>query len=142
MILSVYNKEDLKILRQKSKIFDKGYSELDLLLTELEHNLYESEIKGCGLSAIQIGLPYQVSIIRTNTISLNLYNAQIIDKYNEFYFKNEGCLSIPDFFKNKKRYNSIIVKNGDGIQHSFSGFNAIVIQHEMDHWEGKLLTDD
>ena len=39
------------------------------------------------------------------------------------------------------RMNKITVKNGDGKEHSLEGFEAVVVQHELDHWDGILFLD-
>ena len=113
----------------------------------------QSKDKGTGLSAIQISVPYRIAVIRLKSTikvykekkeivtSYDLYNAKIIDKQQPWIFKGEGCLSLPGKFVNTKRYNIIKVRNGDGKILSFSGFAAVVVQHEISHWDGKLIFD-
>jgi len=58
--------------------------------------------------------------------------------------KLEGCLSIPRIWGPVTRENKIKLEYQDlaGEQHSewFSGFKAVIIQHEIDHLHGVLFT--
>ena len=101
---------DLEILRSKSENYDPKKHSLDDIIMSLEGNLKISEIKGVGLSAIQIGNPIRVAIIRTERLSLNLYNAKIVHAYGCYLFKGEGCLSIPNTYVDILRMDSVIIK--------------------------------
>jgi peptide deformylase len=134
-------------LRTKSALFQGTKEELSTLFKQLESEL----INGYGLSAIQIDIPLKVSIIRIRNCvksqkrviikAINLYNAEITKQEQPFAFVGEGCLSIPDVYKKTNRYNSIEIKNGDGQILKFTGFEAVVVQHEIDHTNGILFTD-
>lgn len=132
---------DLETLRSKSENYDPKKHSLDDIIMCLEENLEVSKIKGVGLSAIQVGLPLKICIVRTEKLSLNLYNAEITKASEMITFKGEGCLSIPNVYLDTKRMNKITVKNGNGEEHSLEGFEAIVVQHELDHFEGILIID-
>jgi peptide deformylase len=58
--------------------------------------------------------------------------------------KLEGCLSIPRIWGPVTRNTKVLVEYQDltGEKHSewFSGFKAVIIQHEMDHLSGVLFT--
>jgi peptide deformylase len=58
----------------------------------------------------------------------------------------EGCLSIPDTYALVERPTKIIIKafdvNGTQFKLKADGFLARVIQHEMDHLDGKIILDD
>jgi peptide deformylase len=133
---------DQKILRQTSiKIEDSNKELLALIIELLEKELKNSKIPGVGLSAIQIGIPLQVAIIRTRDLKLNLYNPEIIKMEGPFIFNNEGCLSIPNIFKDTTRFCTIQIKNGDGSIITLEGYNSVVAQHETDHLSGVLFID-
>ncbi len=57
----------------------------------------------------------------------------------------EGCMSVPDYTGNVTRAESIVVEFLDqNCQHqviSADGFEAIAIQHELDHLDGHLFLD-
>ena len=131
--------QNQETLRQISEPFSGTETELKELFELLEFEL--GRVKGSGLSAIQVSIPYRVCIIRTNG-KYNLFNAKIIRAEQPFIFKGEGCLSMPGRFGNTKRYNVLTVLNGDGKEIKFSGYDAVVVQHELNHWDGILFTDD
>ena len=134
---------DLEILKNKStELMDEDEEwSLKHIVNMLEMELTASKIKGVGLSAIQIGMDIRVAIIRTEKLSLDLYNAKITSGSESIVFKGEGCLSIPNKYIDTNRMNKITVKNGDGKEHKFEGFEAVVVQHELDHWDGILMLD-
>lgn len=132
---------DLEILRSKSAIFILNNDALESVISQLEKELRASKIKGVGLSAIQIGMPLRICIIRTEKLSLNLYNAKIIHGEGYYLFKGEGCLSVPDTYVDTLRMDFVTIKNGDGKEHELHGFEAVVAQHELDHWNGILMLD-
>lgn len=130
--------QNIDTLKLKSFPFTGTPEELEDLVKTLEFELKNCPMQGVGLSAIQIGIPLQVSIIRCGEgrLNLNLVNPVILEQTQPFTFKGEGCLSFPDTFKNTKRFNQIKILNGDGVEIKKSGFEAVVIQHEIDHLSG------
>jgi len=129
---------DLKYLRKPCK--EVSFFEAELIIKKLEDELDISKVKGVGLSANQIGIDARVCIIRTNKISLNLINPFIVEKYDLIEFNSEGCLSLPNQFILTKRFNEILVKDSLHISGIIStGFEAVVIQHELCHLNGELM---
>ena len=57
----------------------------------------------------------------------------------------EGCLSIPEYTANVERYERIVVRaltrEGEEKVFESSGFEAICLQHELDHLDGILFLD-
>ena len=70
-----------------------------------------------------------------------MYNPVILKKSGE-YKAMEGCLSL-DGEREVVRYEDIEVEyqDNDWKKHKekFSGFTAQIVQHEMDHLEGKII---
>lgn len=134
---------DESMLRMISRKFKGTDKELQNIVKCLQYEFDQSETKGNGLSAIQINIPFRVCIIRLGDRRPNyeLWNAEIIKKEQPYTFKGEGCLSVPGQFKNTSRYNLITVRNGNGKELKFSGYEALVVQHEIDHWNGVLFID-
>lgn len=132
---------DIKILKKISKNYDGTEQARSRLIKSLELNLFECEKNGVGLSAIQIGIPLRVAIIRTKKLSMDLYNATILNGSEMITYKGEGCLSIPNKFVTTRRMNKVTILNGDGRRHVLTGFEAVVAQHEIDHFEGILILD-
>ena len=58
---------------------------------------------------------------------------------------DEGCLSVPGYYETVRRAEKIRVRaqdaHGDFFEISADGLEAVCIQHEMDHLEGKLFVD-
>ena len=133
---------NIDILRSKSLDFDGTPEQLAALVEVLEFELsHAPQRNGAGLSGIQINIPYRVSIIRSKTTKIDLYNAKIIKAEQPFVFKGEGCLSFPNQFADTNRYNLITIVNGDGKEYKYSGFDAVLVAHEIGHWDGDLYID-
>jgi peptide deformylase len=109
---------------------------------------------GCvGIAAPQIGVLQRVAIVDTSRHKkhgaqssghLILINPRIIQTEGEKVGR-EGCLSIPDFTANVRRAICVDVEYSrpDGTRATLSAqdFEAIVIQHEIDHLDGILFLD-
>lgn len=111
---------------------------------------------GAGLAAPQLGVLNRVCIVRRfsdddsddNNISLEdivLINPLLTKASQEKVVGWEGCLSIPDKYVQVERADKIRVEafdlEGTKFKLNAAGFFARVIQHEMDHLDGKLITD-
>jgi len=105
---------------------------------------------GIGLAAIQVGWNRSVLIYdiapRDNTRELHvLINPRIIASEGEYISENEGCLSVPDYRSDVKRAERILVegvdREGAPLRLEADGFHATVLQHEIDHLNGKLFID-
>jgi len=130
------------ILRQQA-VEVEDFPNLDELLS----NLYEilSVKRGVGLAAPQIGDSRRVAIIKINGEIREFINPRKLKEGINPYSIEEGCLSIPDTFVSTHRNYPIQIEYQDrrGVHHTerFTGFNAVVLQHEMDHLDGKLIID-
>ena len=91
------------------------------------------ERNGLGLAASQVGIDARFFITYWGEIFVN----PRIEFTREAYFTLEGCLSLPGLSVRKRRYYGITLADG----RSFSGTAAQVIQHEINHLNGVLLTD-
>jgi peptide deformylase len=121
--------------------------EVDDLRRKLEEALAWSAKRnapGVGIAAPQIGIAKTMAIVRIdNVLKIDLVNAKIIQRYNEFDFDGEGCLSFPGRYERTKRFREIVVDGNLVLPHKFvaTEFTAVVIQHELGHLEGVLLSD-
>lgn len=103
---------------------------------------------GTGLSAIQIGVPLRIFIINMSrtpgkeTIMVNPIVEKISGRWET---RQEGCLSLPNYKGPVSRKSRILVRAGDlhGAEfHYFAkGYEAAVIQHEVDHLDGIFYWD-
>jgi peptide deformylase len=75
---------------------------------------------------------------------LQMVNPEIIEKEGDQVVR-EGCMSVPDYTGNVNRAEQIVVQfldqNGELQVLRADGFEAIAIQHEMDHLDGHLFLD-
>jgi len=108
---------------------------------------------GVGLAAPQLGENRRMVIVdctvarhscRNHGI-LCLVNPVITEHSDDLVLGREGCLSVPDWVGMVPRARSIRLKYLDvqGVIHEVkaSGFEARVIQHEVDHLDGVLFID-
>ena len=105
-----------------------------------------------GIAAPQIGVLSRLTIVDTSRNPkhagghglLVLVNPRIIAHEGEQFFR-EGCLSLPDYTANIRRFQSVTVEalglDGGVISVSAEGFEAVVLQHEIDHLDGVLFLD-
>lgn len=111
--------------------------------------------KGVGLAATQIGQGIRLCILEhipdrdedpLDAVPLQvLANAKVISAGGGDEVLNEGCLSLPGIEVPVSRPRKIKVKgldrDGRPIQFRAAGFHARIIQHELDHLDGILITD-
>lgn len=149
MVLKVVEYPDKK-LREKSK----EVKEFDTSLHTLLDDMYETMISqnGIGLAAIQVGKPIRALIINLPDENeeqhkddlFEIINPVIVDKEGEVYYQ-EGCLSVPTFFEDIKRFEKVKINYQDRFGNTkeleADGLLSIAIQHEMDHLDGILFID-
>jgi peptide deformylase len=111
----------------------------------LAMSLVETMVKydGVGLSANQVGLPYQVCVINMGKTAYVLFNPVITNSLGISNLK-EGCLSFPGLFLKIPRAEAVTVESydflGNKVIQSFDGMAAVCIQHEIDHLNGICYT--
>ena len=107
-----------------------------------------------GIAAPQIGDLYRVAVVdvtnsklgkkQENHGLLQMVNPEIIETEGSQIVR-EGCMSVPDYTGNVTRSESIVVQFLDQNQQlqviRCDGFEAIAIQHELDHLDGLLFLD-
>ena len=125
-------------LSQKS---DKA-TRVDLpIAQDLEDTLKANRERCVGMAANMIGYRKRIIIVATGLADLVMINPVITEK-SEPYDTEEGCLSLPGVRKTT-RFNKITVRYLDKkfAEHTqnFSGYIAQIIQHEIDHFSGKLI---
>lgn len=152
------------ILSQQSRPIKKVTREILAIIDQLKKTLLEAkDPKGVGLATSQIGKSLRIFVIKPTPKSpfTVFINPEIIWESKEKTEKGvpkrankfEGCLSLPEIWgmvhratKIKVRYQTIDLKLKTTDQrlttksHTFSGFLATIIQHEIDHLNGILFT--
>ena len=127
----------------------KPVEEFDDNLRQLVSDMFETmyEAPGIGLAATQVDRHIRLLVMDVSEERNQprcLINPRIIDADGEEEM-DEGCLSVPGYYEKVRRADHIRVRAQDehGETHEFeaSGIEAVCIQHEMDHLEGKLFVD-
>ena len=117
------------------------------LAQDMLQTMYEGS--GIGLAATQVNVHKRVIVIdisedKTKPIILiNPKITKVIDKAKKVYA--EGCLSVPGFYEELERPSSVEVsyKNLEGENKTLlaNDLLSVVVQHEMDHLDGKMMVD-
>ena len=117
------------------------------LVRDMAESMYAAP--GVGLAAPQIGIHQRVIIIDISGKNeppdlIVAINPTVVHAEGEAY-DEEGCLSVPDYAANVKRYARVIVKALDleGAERTWKAEDllAIAFQHEIDHLDGILFVD-
>lgn len=126
----------LKIIKTPDPILRQKCAENFIISDGLIGEMFELMRKsnGVGLAAPQVGFAYRLFVVSWGEVFIN---PVITKRAGHKTYELEGCLSVPGFMVRVQRHQSIVV-NG---KHAFDGMMARVIQHELDHLDGKLITD-
>ena len=140
------------ILKKVSEPIERLDSATDNLVQDLVDTMLASG-HSVGVAAPQIGVTRRVVVVdvsgskmgRDNNHGLlTMINPEIIRKEGNKVMR-EGCMSVPDYTGNVTRAKSIVVQflDRDGRERviNSSGFEAVAIQHELDHLDGLLFLD-
>lgn len=134
---------DAPALRAKTKQVSSFGKNLATLVTDLLDTL--SDARGIGLAAPQIGVSQRVIIVKIGGVPMPMVNPVINWKSNDILLAEEGCLSLPGIWLPVPRAVEIVVafhdQKGEDHERKLSGLDARVVQHEVDHLDGILITD-
>ena len=120
---------------------------------DLVSNMKETMLSenGIGLSAPQVGVNLRVIVIQLMSAGKLVGPVQeminpVITNYSDDTMEyEEGCLSIPGEYIRINRPRSIHVKfqtlSGKYKKWFLKGLEARIVQHEIDHLDGRLMTD-
>jgi peptide deformylase len=118
----------------------RGFSALDTLIESMYTIMHNHG--GVGIAAPQVGDDRRVIIASVDSFPEIFVNPKIIHASGYTMFK-EGCLSFPGFTRYVLRKNRIEVDyytiDGQNIVQTFSGRTAVILQHEIDHLDGKTI---
>ncbi len=142
-------------LRLKSDPVERVDDELRSFMDSMLETMYEAP--GIGLAAIQVGVPRRFVTIDVATREsedeeeepkpnpLFLINPKVLWRSDEVAAAEEGCLSIPEYFAEVERPARVRVayldRDGKPQEIEGEGMLAVVLQHEIDHLDGKLFID-
>ena len=132
--------KDENILTQKSE--QVSIEEAQEIITDLLDTA-KAHIDNCaGLAAPQIGVLKKVIVVRTGNSFFPMVNPMIIKKSGKKFVNHEGCLSL-EGVRSVERYEGVLVNytdsKGKRQTKSFNGIMSVIVQHEVDHLNGKLI---
>ncbi|MCP4982880.1 MAG: peptide deformylase [Gammaproteobacteria bacterium] len=132
-------------LRTVAKTVDKFDESLRQLVSDMFETMYEAP--GIGLAATQVDRHIRLLIMDVSEAHNQprcLINPEILQADGDEEM-DEGCLSVPGFYEKVRRADHIRVRaydqNGTLSEFEAEGIEAVCIQHEMDHLDGKLFVD-
>lgn len=142
-VLPIVTGADTPVLRAKTKPVSQVTKEIKKLIKDMGETMISAE--GIGIAAPQIGKSLRLCLAHINGKTTPLINPKITWRNDEFSSMAEGCLSLPGVEIDVKRPTEIHLtytdEDGNQQERKFSGMDARVIQHEVDHLEGVLIVD-
>jgi peptide deformylase len=123
-------------------VFDAALARLAADMTE---TMYAA--KGIGLAATQVNVHRRLLIIDCSEhgdAPRTWVNPQLISS-GGIEESEEGCLSVPGTYEKVKRAERVRARaqdvHGEWFELELEGLEAVCLQHEMDHLDGKLFVD-
>jgi peptide deformylase len=131
----------------------EAVTDFDADLRRLSEDMFETmyAAPGRGLAAPQVGITKRMFVMDEtwkagDPSPMVFVNPVIMSASDTVVTQPEGCLSIPGDLTGVTRPAEVSLRwqNLDGAWHeqSFSGFAAACVQHEADHLDGILITDE
>lgn len=137
-----------KFLKQKAKPVKEIDKSIQKLIDDMAETMYDAP--GTGLAAVQVGVDKRIIIYdglpgESDDDLRVLINPVIVSSSGETISKQEGCLSVPDYREDVKRFQFVHVegldRKGKPVTIKTDDFISIVLQHEIDHLNGILFID-
>lgn len=136
------------ILRQKClPVHDFGPS-LEGLVRKMRQ-IMKNQKMGIGIAAPQIGTAVQAALVDVSSRVAGarehiLINPVILEAEG-VYLSHEGCMSLPEYTGYVERASRVRVRcqllSGEFTEYTCEGLEAVCVQHELDHLQGKLFFD-
>jgi peptide deformylase len=142
------------LLRKVSQPVEHIDDDLRRLLDDMLETMYAAP--GIGLAAVQVGRPIRALVMDVaqreakegETVErrpIAMINPRILELGETTRTHEEGCLSIPDIYAEIERPATARVRYVDreGREQELlcEGLLSTVLQHEIDHLDGKLFID-
>ncbi len=142
------------VLREEAPDADLNDREgITALLADMWETLKTAD--GCGLAAPQVGVGKRILIVDGSDLSdtydylkdfkRTMLNPVVLEESEKTCEYSEGCLSVPGVYADVRRPAKIKVEyydeNFEKKTEEFDKFACRMIQHELDHLDGKLFVD-
>ncbi len=149
------NKKDTSVLRKKSSDVPVPQDKAARAAIQTLIDSFLERDDASGLAAPQIGITKRIIVFRTKGFGEKekvkpddfevLVNPRITQARGEKVTMAEGCLSCPEIQVEISRFPEIKVRafnaKGEKISKRYLDYVARIIQHEIDHLDGKLIVD-
>lgn len=137
-------------LRARDVRDDEFGEELAKHVSDMAETMYAAP--GVGLAAPQVSDPRRVVVIdpgegkQRGSRFFAMVNPVIVERSAETIPWVETCLSVPDLEVEIHRSKRVRVtwrdpKSGEAREGWFEEYEAVIVQHELDHLEGTVLLD-
>lgn len=133
-------------LRTVAKPVTQFDAALEQLAADMLETMYDSN--GVGLAATQVDVHQRILVMDTSESRdqpVIVVNPQIVWRSEEKAVGEEGCLSIPGIYDSVERHAAVKVEavdaKGQALTIDAQGLQAVCLQHEIDHLDGKLFID-
>lgn len=129
---------------------DEFGTDLVRRVSDMAETMYAAP--GVGLAAPQVSDPRRIVVMDPGEKEergrrfFALVNPRIVERSFEMIPWNETCLSVPEFEIELQRNRKVRVEwqdpeNGAPRSEWFEDYEAVIVQHELDHLEGTVLLD-
>ncbi len=151
------NDDETRLLRRSADEIPIPFDEEAKRDVETLIDVFVGRDDAAGLAAPQIGISKRIVVFKNGNFNEKepikkgdghydvLVNPRITQIRGDTEKMQEACLSCPDISVDVTRATSIKVKayneKGEKINKRYTGFLARVVQHELDHLDGKLIID-
>jgi peptide deformylase len=130
------------VLRKKAKPLQQVTAEHRKILSLMAESMYEHS--GIGLAAPQVGISARLIVLDIGEGLYKLINPKIVKRQGSQSIE-EGCLSVPGVCIKVRRAKQVWVEaldeNNCAVKIEAKDLFACVLQHEIDHLEGRLIID-
>ena len=138
------------VLKQRAAAVDNIGGDVARLVADMAETMYAAP--GVGLAAPQVADPRRILVLDPGEKEergkrfFAMVNPRITERSEDFIPWNETCLSVPEFEIELKRNRRVKVEwqapeDGAHREGWFEDYEAVIVQHELDHLEGTVLLD-
>jgi peptide deformylase len=132
------------VLRMEARPVEDFDDDLRRLVERM--SILMKEANGVGLAATQVGVVRRLFVFSPEEDEVAvLVNPLIVRRGDEVESEEEGCLSIQGVTVPVERATSVRIEGkderGNDVGFDFEGTPARIVQHELDHLDGKLIVD-
>ena len=132
------------VLRMEAREVEAFDEDLRRLVDRMKALMEDAH--GVGLAATQVGVLQRLFVVKpAEEDALALVNPRIVEAREETEVDDEGCLSLQGVLVPVERSVAVTVEaldeHGDAVRLEFEELAARVVQHELDHLDGRLIID-